>query len=59
MCFEELSTISMFFFGVSLSQKKISNPFWVVTVSSDEECQFPLDVKQNTHFTDENQRTIR
>ena len=37
-------------------QRKINNPFCGVSVFSEEKWQFSLDVKQNTHFTDENQR---
>ena len=36
--------------------KKINNQFWEVTVFSEEKCQFSLDAKQKTHFTDENER---
>ena len=36
-------------------QRKINNPFCFITVFQKKKCQFSLDVKQNTHFTDENQ----
>ena len=36
-------------------QRKINNLFWGHRFSK-EKWQFSLDVKQNTHFTDENQR---
>ena len=34
--------------------QKINNPFWGLTVFQRKSDKFSMDVKQNTHFTDEN-----